>query len=151
MRNYAFNFRRITRCLIFLGMVLILTATARTAFSANLTLAWEPNPEPDLIGYRVFCGESSGHYSITKDVNSNNPGETLPTTFEFTGLEEGKKYYFAAIALSDSGKSDYSQEISYNVPATPVDPNATDDDNDGLSENQGDCDDTDASIYPRRS
>jgi hypothetical protein len=32
--------------------------------------------------------------------------------------------------------------------ACPVDPNAIDDDGDGLSENQGDCNDADSTIYP---
>ena len=90
---------------------------AGTANSADLTLAWDANSEPDLAGYLVFCGESSGHYSITKEVTSDSPGETPPTTCEFSDLEEGATYYFAAIAISDSGQSDYSQEISYTVPA----------------------------------
>ena len=118
---------------------------AGTANSADLTLAWDANNEPDLVGYLVYCGESSGHYSVTKEVTSDNPGETPPTTCEFTGLEEGRKYFFAAVAFSDSGQSDYSREISYTVPAPSVDP---DGDGDGVTVADGDCDDTDASIHP---
>ena len=119
-----------------------------TANSADLTLAWDANSEPDLAGYLVFCGESSGHYSITKEVSSDNSGERPPTTCEFNGLEEGATYYFAAVAFSDSGQSDYSQEISYTVPAAQVDPKNFDDDDDGYTENQNDCNDNDAAVYP---
>ena len=52
------------------------------------------------------------------------------------------------MAFSDSGQSDYSQEISYTVPAAQVDPQDIDDDGDGVTENQGDCNDTSASVYP---
>ena len=148
VRNDAFNIRRLTQCLFVLGMALILTTAARTAFCANLTLAWDANSEPDLSGYLVFCGESSGHYSITKEVISDNPGERPPNTCEFTGMEEGATYYFTAIAFSDNGQSDYSREISYTVPTATVDPRTSDDDDDGYSENQGDCNDNNASVNP---
>ena len=148
VRNDALNIRRLTRCLFVLGMALMLTTAARTAFCANLTLAWDANSEPDLSGYLVFCGESSGHYSITKEVTSDNPGERPPTTCEFTGMEEGATYYFTAIAFSDDGQSGYSPEISYTVPTAQVDPRTTDDDDDGYSENQGDCNDNDAAVNP---
>ena len=148
VRNDAFNIRRLTQCLFVLGMALILTTAARTAFCANLTLAWDANSEPDLSGYLVFCGESSGHYSITKEVTSDNPGERPPTTCEFTGMEEGATYYFTAIAFSDNGQSDYSREISYTVPTATVDPRTSDDDEDGYSENQGDCNDNNPSVNP---
>ena len=148
VRNDAFNIRRLTRCVFVLGMALILTTAARTAFCANLTLAWDANSEPNLSGYLVFCGESSGHYSITKEVISDNSGERPPTTCEFTGMEEGATYYFTAIAFSENGQSDYSPEIRYTVPTATVDPKTSDDDKDGYSENQGDCNDNNASVNP---
>ena len=40
-------------------------------------------------------------------------------------------------------ESDFSEVISYAVPVVPVD-----NDGDGFTANQGDCNDNDASIYP---
>ena len=112
--------------------------------ATQVTLAWDANSEPDLIAYRVYCGESSRSYNenLTKEVSSDT------TTCEFTDLKEGITYYFAAKAVSQTGESDYSQEISYTVPAAPADPQDIDNDGDGLTENQGDCNDADAGIGP---
>ena len=138
-------FHYFIRCLIFLVVTCSFSVLNGAAFAANLTLAWDANSEPDLVGYRVYCGVSSGKYTVSHELTRSDPNKPPPTTCEFTGLEEGKKYYFAAIALSDSGQSDYSQEISYTVPAAPLDP---DRDGDGVTVADGDCDDTDASVYP---
>jgi hypothetical protein len=131
------------RCLIIFVMTFFFSVMAGTAFAANLTLAWDPNSEPDLTGYRVYCGESSRSYNdnLTKEVSSGT------TTCEFTNLKEGTTYYFAAQAVSQTGESAYSQEISYTVPAAPTDPQDIDSDGDGFTENN-DCDDTDSSIHP---
>ncbi|MGD9274781.1 MAG: MopE-related protein, partial [Desulfobacterales bacterium] len=147
-QNRTVNSRLFTRFLFFLGLTLIFSISVETGYSANLTLAWDANSEPDLIGYRLYCGESSGNYTVNHDITSNDPNLPPPTTYEFTGLEEGIKYYFAAKAISQTGESAYSQEISYTVPAASVDPQDIDNDGDGYAENQGDCDDNSASVYP---
>jgi hypothetical protein len=94
--NKSTIFRRIHICKGF--PVIRHSLSAGTAYSANLTVAWDANSEPDLIGYRVYCGESSGNYTVSQDITSSNPSNPPPTTCEFTDLEEGKKYYFAASA-----------------------------------------------------
>ena len=144
--DYSHHF---VRCLIFLVVTCSFSIMNGTAVAANLMLAWDANSEPDLTGYLVYCGESSGNYNplLTKEVFSDTVGEAPPTTCEFTGLEEGKTYYLAAKAISQTGESAYSQEISYTVPATPVDPQDIDNDGDGFTEND-DCNDTDSSINP---
>ena len=61
------------------------------------------------------------------EITSSDPNDPPPTTYEFTGLKEGTTYYLAAKAFSQTGEekvfSDFSQEISYTVPTTAVDPN----------------------------
>ena len=111
-QNRTVNSRLFTRLLFFLGLTLIFSISVGTAYSANLTLAWDANSEPDLIGYRVYCGESSGNYTVNHDITSSDPNDPPPTTCEITGLKEGEKYFFAAKAISKKGESAYSQEIS---------------------------------------
>ena len=71
-------------CLAFL-VVTFFFVLAGTANSANLTLAWDANSEPDLTGYLVFCGESSGQLypslrrsPATTLVNHPRPPANLP-------------------------------------------------------------------------
>ena len=143
--NRTVNSRRFIRFIFFLGITFIFSLLTGTGYSANLTVAWDANSEPDLIGYRIYCGESSGNYTVNHDLISSDPNDPPPTTYEFTGLKEGTTYYLAAKAISQTGESDYSQEISYTVPAAPV---ASDIDKDGYTVAQNDCNDADSSINP---
>ncbi|MDD5141654.1 MAG: fibronectin type III domain-containing protein [Verrucomicrobiales bacterium] len=73
----------------------------------SLTLAWNPNPAPDVAGYRVYYGTASGDY--TNSVAAGNV-----TTLTVPGLLSGVIYYFAITAVGTNGlASDFSNEISY--------------------------------------
>ncbi|NPV04000.1 MAG: hypothetical protein HPY67_04630 [Syntrophaceae bacterium] len=81
------------------------------AGAAEVTLAWDPNAEPDLAGYKVYSGTASRNYSGTVDVGNW-------TRCVMGGLEPGRTYYFAAKAYNATGsESDYSAEVVYSVPA----------------------------------
>jgi hypothetical protein len=85
---------------------------AATGFAASVTLAWDANSEPDLAGYNIHWGRSSGNYSFTVDVGNN-------TTYTFTGLDEGVTYYFAATAYNTNNlRSGYSNQVVYTVPVS---------------------------------
>lgn len=72
-----------------------------------VTLAWDPNSEPDLGGYIVYYGVRSRLYT-----NAINVGNV--TTNTVTGLVEGVLYYFAVTAYNTHGlESDYSDEVTY--------------------------------------
>ena len=80
------------------------------AHSSQITVAWNANSEPDLAGYKLHYGTSSGNYSTIVDV-----GDSLEHTI--TGLKKGVAYYFAATAYDTEGnESEYSEEISYTIP-----------------------------------
>ncbi|HEX8679240.1 MAG TPA: fibronectin type III domain-containing protein, partial [Chthoniobacterales bacterium] len=86
-----------------------------------VTLAWDRNPEVDVIGYRVQIGTSSGWYTQTIDV-------AAATTAIVPNLNEGATYYFAVTAYNSSLlESAPSNQVTYLVPGvapTPT-PNPT--------------------------
>ena len=78
--------------------------------AAQVQLAWDPNPEPDVASYTVFYGPVSrtyGSYWYTVPVG-------LSTSCEISGLQDKKTYYFAVKAYNTSGiESDFSAEVGY--------------------------------------
>jgi hypothetical protein len=82
-----------------------------TVNAAQVTLAWDPNNEADLAGYRVHYGTVSRGYQTRVDAGLN-------TTYRVTNLAAGVTYFFAVTAYDSSGnESAYSQEVAYGVPA----------------------------------
>lgn len=114
--NYARNL------LFFLALLssLLVSVWAR---AGQVTLAWDPNTESDLAGYRVHYGTASGVYTATVEVDRNT------TTCTVLNLTSGQTYYFAASAFNSAGESSgYSNEVSAAIespnlaPATPSAP-----------------------------
>ena len=90
---------------------IIIGVIASNALAAQATLAWDPNTESDLAGYKIHYGTASGSYTVHTDVHN-------VTTYTVTGLTAGQTYYFAATAYDASGnESGYSNPVSYAVPA----------------------------------
>src|SRR2546426_549642 len=81
------------------------------ANAAKVTLAWDANTDPDLAGYKLYYGLSSGSYQSSVDVG-NVTSYTLP------GLLDGRIYYFAATAYNVSqNESGFSNEVSKAIAA----------------------------------
>ncbi len=72
---------------------------------AQVRLAWDPNIDSDLMGYKVYYGTGSRSYGPPIDVRN-------ATTFTVLGLTKGVTYYFAVTAYdSYNNESDYSNEV----------------------------------------
>lgn len=72
--------------------------------AANVSLTWDPNPETDLAGYRIYWGGASRGYTNTIESTGN--------TNTVSGLTEGVGYFFAVTAYDTNGlESDYSNEV----------------------------------------
>ena len=104
--------RKIRFLVYFLTLILlILPVFLQQAHAAGVTLAWDANTETSVAGYKVGYGTGSGSYSSTVDVGNW-------TSVNITGLETGRRYYFACKAYDAAGKeSTYSSEVSYTPPA----------------------------------
>ena len=92
--------------LCFLAFLLTLLFIATPAFAAQIRLAWDPNTEPDLAGYRVYWGTASGSYGTPANAGT-------ATTYTITGLTAGQTYQLAVKAYdSSNNESGFSNEVS---------------------------------------
>ncbi len=97
---------------LILSLILFLSTTY--VYSAQVTLAWNPNSESDLAGYKVHYGNSSGNYSSNVDVG-NQTGYTI------SNLVVNDTYFIATTAYDINGnESSYSNEVSYIIDTTPT-------------------------------
>jgi hypothetical protein len=118
--------------------------TSSNAYAADVTLAWDPNSEPDLAGYVLYWGTSSRSYTFSDDVGNT-------TTHTISGLSVGQTYHFTVTAYDTSAnESGYSNEVVRTIPAPDADgdgisdadetnvygtnPNIADTDADGLDD-----------------
>jgi hypothetical protein len=94
-----------------LGLLLLISFPFTSALAADVTLAWNPNSESDLAGYRIYYGTTSGSYTNSRDVGN-------ATTCTISNLLAGQTYYFVATAYDLSGnESGYSNQASHTIPA----------------------------------
>lgn len=78
----------------------------------TLKVGWNPNPENDIVGYRVLLGTSSGAYPVVTNVGN-------VTTHVFSGLTPDKTYYCAVQATNNGGLMSLpSAEISFVIPSS---------------------------------
>jgi hypothetical protein len=90
-------------------IALLLSSSAR---AATITLQWDRNPEPDVVGYVIRYGTQSGMY--TTEVNVGNQiSHTLNLTPATTTT-----YYFVVQAYNAYGRSTNSAQVSTTVTAT---------------------------------
>jgi fibronectin type 3 domain-containing protein len=85
------------------------TGCAEKGFSrgepGTINLAWNPNKEPDLKGYKVYYGTSSRRYGPGIDVGK-------VTSYSLTGLVTGTRYYISITAYNTKGReSSFSNEV----------------------------------------
>ncbi len=99
-------------------------------YTADITLRWAPNTEPDLAGYKIYykSGFSGAPYdgtdiyqgsspiSLTID-DPSDPNYVNPDNPEFllTGLDDNEDYFLVVTAYDDEepyNESGYSNEVS---------------------------------------
>ena len=91
----------------FIFILFFLLTLSATGFSAQVTLAWNPNTEPNLAGYTIYYGTSSGNYSSSISLGN-------VTTSTINNLSGGVAYFFVLTARNTVGlESGYSNEVNY--------------------------------------
>jgi len=97
--------------------VLVLFLLTPNVYSLDVTLAWDPNSEDDLAGYRIFYREDDQSYDYEEPA-----WEGSKTTCTIYNLDDNTTYYFVARAFDTWGsESGDSNEACYE-PSIPVPP-----------------------------
>jgi hypothetical protein len=114
-------------------LLVVLLCFAYPADGIDITLAWEPNVETDLSGYKVYykTGSPGPPYNGWGALQGDSPIEIeayqvlVGSECEFTisNLDETRVYYFVVTAFdAELNESDYSSEVCYNCGEQPDDP-----------------------------
>ena len=126
--NFSFLFWFLFLTLNFL-FFFVLDASAAT----QVSFEWDPNSEPDLAGYRVYCCEEGQLY------NYDNPiWEGTSTNCTIYDLDETKTYYFVSRAFDNYGlESIDSNELVLEADTTPENQSPTADAGPDQTVNEG--------------
>ena len=112
MVNQSNNLRRnpsfLTGIVLLMFSGLFLVSPAVSA-AAQASFIWDPNPEPDVGGYRIFCREQGRPYNY--EIASWEGAEAEGTAY---GLDDGKVYCCVVRAFDiDDYESDDSNEVCF--------------------------------------
>jgi hypothetical protein len=111
--NFARVWRAVFHCLCVVLLPFVISA------QESLSLSWDTTADTNAIGYNLYYGVSSRNYTKKFSFGEN-------TNATVTGLVAGTTYFFAVTASDSWGdESDFSNEISYKVPAVSQPPPPT--------------------------
>jgi fibronectin type 3 domain-containing protein len=80
----------------------------------SVSLAWDAETDPSVVGYNVHYGTSRSSLTKTQNVGAS-------TTATVSGLTTGTTYYFTVTAYNAAGiNSTNSNEVSYTPTSTPT-------------------------------
>ena len=122
MENRRMSFFLKAYCHACLGFVLCAAALlcAAAGQAANVTLAWDPSPDP-VTGYRIFYGEQSVLANPATEINVGNVLQytittlTPGTTTVHVDLGRGEMLLHM-LDLSDPGRAAHDIERRFEIP-----------------------------------
>jgi len=77
--------------------------------SKTIIFAWIPNPEPEVIGYKILAGTAPGEYTVEYDVG---PGTLKDGMVTYSIHPKGGKWFYVCVAYSDKDHSAPSTELN---------------------------------------
>ncbi len=95
---------------LFALMLLLMFWGASLSASPTVRIAWDPNPENNIAGYRIYFGLTSGGQTNIVDVGDNTVGS-------IANLAVATSYFFYVTAYNVFGlESDPSEILTYETP-----------------------------------
>jgi len=108
---------QIMRYMLFVFAIFALIISAVVANAGEVTVAWDPNSEADLSGYKLYQYLSPGGQADPVTVTEVLAPATQVTV---TGPPEGETHYFSVTAFDVAGnESGFSNEVFYLEPDVP--------------------------------
>ena len=84
---------------------------------SSVTFDWDPNDEPDLAGYRIYCSATSGQYDYgAEHCVAEVPAGTVTATVE--NIPDGMWYWVATAFDRYGNESGPSNEVTATLDAT---------------------------------
>src|SRR6266478_6225161 len=107
--------RLVSPCILALTWLASITRVV----AGNVTLAWDPDSDPNVVGYRLHSGTTSGVYTQTTEVGN-------VTAASVSNLASGNTYFFVVTAYNAAAvESAPSNEVSYIAPTSTPTPTPT--------------------------
>ena len=76
--------------------------------TSNITLAWDANTEPDIAGYKIYAGRTTGVYDA-----AGSPKDVGNVTSGFFTINSNGFWFFSLTAYDTEGlESGFSNEVS---------------------------------------
>ncbi len=135
-----------SKFLICFGRLVLLAAilfpiAAATSTPLEITLAWDPSPDADVVGYGIYFKAAGDQaFKFLDDVyvdeleDPDNPMVTL------TELDDGATYYFAVTAFSEDGhESSFSSKVCVQINGAAVAECSSEDDDDNNRNDGSGC------------
>jgi hypothetical protein len=104
-------------------LVALCAMPVTAAFAASVTIAWEPNDEPDLEGYVVYHNPDSPGppYQYSDTLPEDELADPLNPRLKLTGLQNNTEYYIALTAYNMEGlESGFSNEVCVEVVSNSI-------------------------------
>jgi hypothetical protein len=95
---------------------LLLLGSGVVALADQVTLVWQPNPETDLAGYKIYRSTTAGKYGAAPLATVTAPTTTF--SVDIPRGAAGVTYFFVVTAFDlAKNESAYSNEVSKLIPA----------------------------------
>ena len=95
---------------IMVTIIIVMAISVTASLLPSVTLSWDANSEPELLGYSFYIQEDDGSYNWIRDVEETELENPLLPKWTFFVPEKRDFYYFALTAYSENGESDHSND-----------------------------------------
>jgi len=105
-------------------LLALLLGSVLNARAKTISLAWDPSPDTQVVGYRLYyaTGSTTDPYTGTgSDLGPSPVDVGLATTATLSGLTDSATHYFKVTAYDANGtESDYSNQVTSPPVLVPV-------------------------------